>query len=258
MRFAYAVATILVAYIPSAFALPTMHDTSNEVKKEEEMQVRSLDETLAKTIDTLAVEADGTVFSKKELKTFQVVDEINDELSSATDIAKKAKATTKEPKMTKGTKQPKIGTKTPKSSKCIKLKGIIKKPNIATNYAFMRVSLQGSDDCSEIKSFFEDNLCIDFNLVECAKSERTSVLLQVFSATAESLSVDIEKNEKSLNKLWMKKIDIDKGSKKSKGGKDVQLLFIDDIFSTMKPSSVPSETPSDEPSDTPSDIPSGE
>lgn len=217
MRFASAVATILVAYIPSAFALPSMHGTSNEVT-EEGMQVRSLDETLAKTIDTFAVESDGSVSSAEKLQTFEVVDEIDgDELSSATDIRKKAK-TTKEPKIMKGTKQPKLETKTSKSSKCTKLKGILKMPKLPkgathppgeSEYALMRVSLEGSSNCSEVQSFFENNLCMDFNLVECSSNgsesslslESTSVLLQVFDATAASLSEYIENNKKSLNKL---------------------------------------------------------
>ena len=295
------------ACIPSAFALPTKHDTSNEVT-EEGIPVRSLDETIENAIDTLAVEADGSVSSKK-LQTFQVVGEINDELTdSATDITMKDKTTKAQEKLTKGTKEPKTGTKMPKSSQCTKLKGMLKVPKIPkgathppgeNDYAFMRVSLKGSDDCSEIQSFFEDSLCIDFNVVECNgfydSSESSSVLLQVFDATAESLSEYIEKNEKSLNKLWMKKLDIEKGTKKSsqtaeslsdyieknekelnklwmkkldiekgtkapKGGANFQLLSINDIFSTMipsmEPSSLPSTSPSSLPSNTPSNVPS--
>ena len=273
MKLTSAIATILVASIPSAFAFP-MHQTSNEESKEESKPTpRSLDETLATTIDTLEVEADGSVSSGK-MQIFQVVDEVNDEFSnSVTGIIKKAK-TTKEPKITKDTKQPKTGTKTPKLSKCtIKMPKLPKgstHPPGESEYALMRVSLEGSSDCSEVQSFFENNLCMDFNVVECSSSgsessrslESTSVLLQIFDATAESLSEYIEKNEKSLNKLWMEKLNIDKGSKESKGGADSQLLSIDDIFSTMipsnEPSSLPSNLPSLLPSSEPSDIPSGE
>lgn len=58
----------------------------------------------------------------------------------------------------------------------------------------------------------------------------------------------------------MEKLNIDKGSKESKGGADSQLLSIDDIFSTMipstEPSSLPSNLPSSLPSFEPSDVPS--
>ena len=280
-----------MACIPSAYALPAKHDTSkNEVIEEGMPPVRSLDETIGNVIDTLAVQTDGSV-SSKEFQTFQVVDEINDELTaSATEIAKKDKAT-KAPKLTKGTKQPKTGTKMPKSSKCTKFKGMIKTPKMpkgATippgerDYAFMRVSLKGSDDCSEIQSFFEDSLCMDFNLVECSSVSDSvenssklsrgldavdvsfkswSVIMQIFDVAAQSVSKKKERKkiEKKLKKLWKKEQEIDIDT----------LLSIDDIFSIMMPSaqpssgsslpsSLPSFQPSDSPSSAPSDISSGE
>ena len=278
MRLISAVNAILVACIPSAFALPTNSDTSNEVTEEQgRPPVRSLDKTLKNVIDTLAVEADGSVSSSKKTQTFQVVDEINDELTdSSTDIL------TKKDKTSKAPKQPKFGTKMPKSSKCmIKMpkmpKGATLPPG-ESDYAYMRISLKGGDDCSEIQSFFEDNMCMAFKLLECRSVSASvenpselsrnldaadvslkswSVIIQIFDTAAQSLSKkETKKIEKKLKKLWKKEQEIDIDT----------LLSIDDIFSIMIPSAQPSSLPSllpsfqpsSNPSSAPSDIPSGE
>ena len=194
--------------------------------------------------------------------TQDVADSFFEEYNTPNSRERKMK--NKKSKMPKTAKASKAPTK---SSKCLRLKGMSKIPKASTTvskeYAFMRVTFKGSCDCDYLEVFFQEALCADINVEECISSNCSSdlfaqnsvVLLQVFGANYESLLKYIDKNEKGMNKKWVKTLAKKEATEPNFiKEKDPQLLSIDEIFSTMIPSMIPSDQPSLRPSV--SDIPS--